>query len=203
MAISSETQIVNNALLRLGASTITSMEDDGTVSSNAALQLYAPTRDSLLRKHFWNFAIARQNLASDVTSPDFQFLYQYTLPADFSRVQKIYGQTSDYSVEGTKLLTNQAAPLRLVYVRQVTDVRQFDSLFVEVLVLMLAIKMSNRIRSKADDINSLKEELRTLLLEAKIVDAQDSSPEQFDVNTFLDARMFGTQADWISERIND
>lgn len=200
MAASSETQIVNNALLRLGSSPILALGVDTNTAGTAANQIYSITRDALLRKHFWNFAVTRVELAADDDAPTFEYSYQYTLPSDFIRMVRIYDQTDDYKIEGTKILTNMAAPLQVAYVQQVTDVSKFDSLFVDVLVLMLAIKMGPRLAGDGFNSSALQQELQSLLLEGKVVDAQDSSPDQFEIETWVDARRNGAGSGWWSSR---
>mgnify|MGYP006935481471 CR=1 FL=1 len=191
MSISSETHLVNNALLRIGANTITDIETDGSHESNTMLQLYGPTRDSLLRQHFWNFATKRVVLAENADTPDFEWAASYSLPADFIRVKKLYDTDSNFTIEGDQLLTDQQSSLKLVYIARITDVTAFDPLFTQVLILMLAILAEPRIQGGATSVDRLKMELKELLLEAKIVDAQDGSAEQFAITTFQNAR-FGT-----------
>lgn len=187
MAISSEVAICNLALLKLGDNPITSLED-GTTASNACALVYNQTRDSLLRRHFWNFSLKRVALAADVSAPAFRFNYQYTLPSDFIRVQEIFQQNSDYVIEGTKLLTDDTAPLKMRYVSRVTDTSLFDPLFVDALVLLIVIKIGARIQGDAFDPRASAQELQQVLLEAKMVDAQDGSPQQLQINTFTNSR---------------
>lgn len=187
MAVTSEVQICNNALLRIGASTITSITD-GTTISNACNQAYSVARDSLIRSHFWNFTLTRVALAADTATPAFEYSYQYTLPSDFIRVKSIFNQTSPYKIEQTKLLTNQSAPLNMIYIKQVTDVAKFDALFVEALILLIVIKVGNRVAGDGFNVGPFQQELQQVLLRAQMVDAQDSSPDQFDMGFFNDAR---------------
>ena len=53
-----ETDIVNVALRKIGATAITAL-DDGSTNANIAQDLYDEIRDSLLRSHPWNFATKR------------------------------------------------------------------------------------------------------------------------------------------------
>jgi hypothetical protein len=52
---SNDYDIVNKALIRLGAKTITAL-NDGSNNANVANEIYADTRDDLLRTHEWGFA---------------------------------------------------------------------------------------------------------------------------------------------------
>lgn len=187
MAINSETQLVNNALIRLGANTITDIDTDGSHESNTMQQLYAPTRDALLRQHFWNFAMTRVSLAENAVAPAFQWAAQYELPADFIRIKSIYNSSGPFTIEGTSILTDQVSELQIVYVKKVTDVTAFDALFVQTLTLMLAILAAPRIQSDVK-VEVLSRELKELLMEAKIVDAQDGDADSMSISTFSDSR---------------
>ena len=53
--------LVNLALVRLGANRITSLSD-GSKNANEANAIYALIRDDLLREHPWSFATRYENL---------------------------------------------------------------------------------------------------------------------------------------------
>ena len=188
----SDIQICNNALLRLGASTITSF-DDGTTAANACNQVYEQVRDALLRMHTWNFALTRVALAADSAAPSFEYSYQYTLPSDFIRVQEIYQQNGPYRIEGQKLVTDMVAPLNLVYVSKITDPTQFDPLFVEVLTLLILVRIGPRIAGAGFNPQEYMAELNQAMLKAQLSDSQDSSPKDLDLGYFTDGRYSGSR----------
>lgn len=155
--MASETEIINQALGRIGSQRISDFDDTGedNLQSVQARLHYAQTRDALLRSHWWRFARTRATLSqnADYTADDttFEWTYAYDLPGppkaflrewlppweDNSEVQ---GRTrNSYSLEGKQLLSNETT-MRLRYVRRVTDVTEFDPLFTEVFVLQLALK---------------------------------------------------------------
>ena len=84
-------------------------------------------------------------VASDYT-PEFEWDFMWDLPSDFSRFRSIDEETgvtsrkNRHAIEGQRFLTNFST-VSLLYVKKVTDVTEFDSLFVEVLVWLLADKM--------------------------------------------------------------
>lgn len=155
MAALNETTILNMALGRIGAKRINDFTNDnesGTPIVHCRLH-YTQTRDALLRSHWWRFARDRkqlsQNAAYTADTTTFEWTYAYDLPNDYLREWlppwddngEVWGRTRySYSLEGKQLLSNQTT-MYLRYVRQVTDVSEFDPLFVEVLVLELALKM--------------------------------------------------------------
>lgn len=190
----SPTSICNQALGKLGAKRINDL-DDTSEKSLVAIQCrlhYEPTRDALLRSHWWRFARARKVLSKDTNDPDFEWDNQFILPNDFLRFRSIYeedGTTSKsrrHAIEGQRLLTNLST-VSLRYIRKVTDPTEFDPLFVKVLVLLLADEMIGplaggdaRIQEKID--GGLKE----LMPKVQAVDSDETDT--------------GGRSDWILAR---
>lgn len=81
-----------------------------------------------------------------VTTPLYQWTFQYELPTDLSRIVNIYEDDgSDYewdrwTREGTRVLTNYST-VNMKYVKTVTDPDDFDPMFSELLILRLAWKL--------------------------------------------------------------
>ncbi len=187
MSIISDVAICNNALLRIGASTITDLEE-GSDSANILNQIYVPTRDALLRKHFWNFATKRVALAASVTTPAFEWSYSYALPSDFIRVNRIFNSDGPFKLEGTSILTNITAPLNLVYIARITDPTQFDPIFIDALTLILAIKIGSRTSGDGFNPAALYQELEQTMRSAQMVDAQEDTPQDLVIDTFYQSR---------------
>lgn len=178
-----ETRICNMALGRIGATRINDYTDTSE-SSTEAIQCrlhYAQTRNALLRSHSWRFARARAELSEDSTAPDFEWDNQFILPTDFFRFRSIYeedGTTSKsrrHAIEGQRLLTN-LSEVSLRYIRKVTNPTKFDPLFVEVLVLRLALKMVPGVagtETKGLE-RDIKEELLVLEAKAKAVNMDET-----------------------------
>lgn len=181
--------ICNNALIRIGSKTITSLTDGDKVA-NACNTIYERTRDTLLRMHLWNFAIKRVELASEETAPAFGLAYSFPLPSDFIRVKSLNDQLTIYKIEQGKLLTDSSR-VQLVYVARETDVAKFDPLFTEALILMLAINLSYILIGSNGREGALKEELNKTLFLAKQVDGQDDTPDSLDAATFLESKWGG------------
>jgi hypothetical protein len=133
-----EVAICNQALARLGALRFT-FADQTTKEGVYCELFYEQTRDALLRSFVWNFASARKTLAQETETPDFEWDYQYKLPENYLRMKGEYGE-DDFIIEGGLLLTNDD-DVDIRYVKKVTDTAEFDSLFIEVLILELAKKL--------------------------------------------------------------
>lgn len=193
MVASSIVSICNQSLLLIGCNPITSLAD-GNKAANACNLVFERTRDTLLRMHLWNFASTRAILASEDATPPFGYAYSYPLPADYIRLISIEDNHLPYKVEDGKILTDSDS-LKILYVYRVEDVTKYDPLFVEALILMLAMNLSYILIGSNQRIASLKEELKEKLFLAKQVDGQEDSPDNLDANTFLDSR-FKTTAEW-------
>jgi hypothetical protein len=176
--LTSPTDICNLALGHLGEARITSLDED-SVSARACVLHYNSVRDEVLRSHRWNFAQDRKVLSALEELPAFGWARQYSLPVDCLRVLEVNGSeagdvlSSEYIVEGRRILTN-AEEVRLVYVRQISDVSQFDAVFVRAFALRLAIALSETIRgttNKTAELAQLYERVTAPL--ARRIDANE------------------------------
>lgn len=182
------TEICNMALGRLGAKRINDY-DDASDTKPEAIQCrlhYEQTRDALIRSHWWRFARARATLSANATDPDFEYDYAYDLPVDFLRMKKPYeadGVTEllyTYSLEGKQLLSNETS-MDIEYIKKVTDPNQFDPLFIEVLVLQLALKMVMPLTQDKVLRRELHEELygtpqqRGLMARVRVIDKEETN----------------------------
>jgi hypothetical protein len=117
----------------------------------------------------WKFALARQNVAADGTAPAWGWSYQYEMPSDMIRLipptenGEWMGTPLRYEQENSKLLMNIAGPLRLRYVKRITNEGLFTNGFVEVLSLKMARKMAHWITGKASMVESIKNQMLEVL----------------------------------------
>lgn len=161
----SDVEVINAAAIKLGQEPITSRSDAGKLARVMDARFDA-IRDAELRRHTWAFSVVRVELSALVTEPAFGFDYEYQLPSDCLRVLQVGlyvssslsdARTSDeapYAIEGRKLLTNEAAPLPLRYVKRATTVGEWDSAFCEALASRLAYECCEAITGssgKKDD----------------------------------------------------
>lgn len=146
-------QIANRALTKLGSARIISLDDDNK-QARAVKSCYEDLRDDELRSHRWSFAMKRLSLAADAEAPAYGFSYQYTLPADFLRLDLVNdefpavvmdnyigSETNEYTIEGNKILANIAAPLKIRYIARIDDPGQYDILFREALSCRIAAEL--------------------------------------------------------------
>jgi len=193
----SETLICNAALAKIGAKRINDYADDTESGTEARYcrTHYEMTRDALLRSHWWRFASGRAVLSRNTTSPTFEWTYQFHLPNDFLRMKSIYENRindenlDSYVLEGDQLLTEESS-MSIRYIKRITDVSKFDPLFVDALVLLLAIKLAGPLSGgNAKLIQLLQMELDNTLSTARLVNAVETNTiGQYDLETWNDAR---------------
>lgn len=125
---------------------------------------------------------------SVVVVPDFEWSYGYTLPSDFLAMRSIWEDNTtikentiySYALEGNLLLSNENA-MKIRYTKQETTVANFDPLFIEVLVLSLAIKLTMPQSQDNDVYMMLKEELygsarrKGLMSKVRAMDKQEQN----------------------------
>ena len=188
MATLTETKIANMALGKIGGKQIASgytIDTDTTPDGLQAALHYEQTRDALLRSFVWRFATGRTNLQMDSIVPAFEYPAQFLLPTDFLRMISVYSDevenaeqiTDDsYAIEGKKLLIDETA-VSIRYIKQITDVTLFDPLFVDVLILQLALKLISPIAGT--DATQMKqgivEELRQMMSSARLVSFSETN----------------------------
>lgn len=182
--MASDVQIANRALSKLGDKTIVSLTEDSN-SARAVNECYVIVRQNEIRRHPWHFAKKRALLAASATAPAFDFSYAYPLPADCLRVLMPHPESDsvqydgkvDWKIEGRSILSDQAGPLKITYLADVTDPEQFDAAFVDTFAARLAAEVSMRLTGSAEKRKLALEEYRMSLLEARRVNAF----EQFSI----------------------
>jgi len=182
--MASDVEIANRALSKLGDKTIVSLTEDSN-SARAINECYVLVRKNEIRRHPWHFAKKRALLAASATAPAFDFSYAYPLPSDCLRVLMPHPESDsvqydgkvDWKLEGRSILSDQAGPLKITYLADVTDSEQFDSAFVDTFAARLAAEVSMRLTGSAEKRKLALEEYRMSLLEARRVNAF----EQFSI----------------------
>lgn len=189
--MASEVSISNSALQHLGSGRIVSLDEDSKLARECK-KAYEPARDSELRAHPWNFAVARVRLAANSTPPEFGPANSFTLPTDFIRLlHRDNGRNRndhDWQIEGRKILTNDSAPLDVRYVRQVVDVNTMDPLFREALALRMAIKMCEAITQSNTKKDALKDDYIGIITQAKLVNAIENTASEPPEDTWISER---------------
>ena len=180
-------QIVNNALVKIGANAILTLTEDSE-AARAANLIYEQIRDACIRDHVWNFAVNRVELAQNSTAPAFEFSYQYNLPSDCLRVLQMQDMSTLYKIEGGKLLTDDGTA-KILYLARVEDVNLFDAMFVEALSARLAAELSVTLSESNTLYSNMMEMYQRKISDARSMDAQESGYIEIVADTWLDSRV--------------
>lgn len=154
-------QVANRALTKIGASRITSLDDDNK-AARAILSCFDDLRDDELRAYGWQFALKRASIAADTVVPDHGWQYQYPLPSDFLALDTVnetfpvvalddYITTElvEYSHEANLIMTDLESPLLIRYIARIEDPNQWDANFREVLACRIALEIAEELTQSA------------------------------------------------------
>lgn len=141
---SSNTELVNLALIGLGKARISSLATDQGESAKICRDKWPEVRDAVLRGNDWRCLIKRTSLAREAAVPAFGYLYQYALPTDYFRMLNLSVETAVWEIEGRVLLTDEeTASIRYIgYDRAADPVGLFDSLLTSALVARMAAEIA-------------------------------------------------------------
>lgn len=187
------TDICNLALDHLREAPIGHIDADGSVSEWFQRNFDA-VLDGVLRDHPWNFAITRASIAVDGTAPDFGWTYRYALPTDCVRLLQIRsggylnGAPVEHEIEGEYILTNAPTPLKIRYIKTMSDPSKWDALFVEAMAAALALKMSHWLTGKTSYVQMAKALYDEALAKAKRVDGMEGTPEAIYADDVIGVR---------------
>lgn len=181
-SLQTKIQIWNMALDHLREQPLAS-PDAGVATSKWLTRNYDQQRDYLMGRYFWKFALARDQLAADETAPAWRWSYRYQIPTDSIRIipptynGEWNGTPIPYEVEQDFILCDQEAPLRLRYVKRITNEGTFTNGFCELLCLRLARRMAHWMTGKASMIKEIdalyKEAYAEVITEETVQVAQD------------------------------
>ena len=186
----SKVALCNAALRAFGGRTVASLAD-GSKESRACAARFDAVRDGLLRAHPWNFAVRRVALAAALPPPAWGPAAAYPLPADCLAVLEVdEAEPKSWIVEGRRILSDQAAPLRVRYVARVDNVTQWDAAFAEAFAARLAAEIAPDVMQTVTStaVQALSEAAERKLAEARQVDALEGTPPLLPDGSWLDAR---------------
>ena len=189
--MASVTSICNAALLKIGETTITHIEE-GSDKSNACGVIYEAARDDLLRAHQWNFAVARVKLGRTEADPAFGLTYQFQMPADWIRTIDVFSDSEaeyrpEYRIEG-RLVLSDATDIYLHYITLVTDANIMTPDFRQLLSLRIAADLAIIISASNTRARELRDEYDVRLARVRSVDAIEDWPERIPEGSWVTER---------------
>lgn len=177
--MSTDLQIANRALFKLGAAPISSFEDQSE-EGLAMKEFYRQIRDELMSSYRWNFALARAELVPLARKPLFGFSLQYQLPRDFLRLEQIHNanfrydlmgyklsEVKEFSIEGDCILTDIGPTLKIRYLRRVENSELFPPTFVNALTDRLAMEFCEKFTQSNSKLELFAKKYKADIIEAK------------------------------------
>lgn len=194
------TTVINRAFVKLGIPRISS-DDDQSEGARTAKLIFNSLALAELRKQAWSFAMTRDILAYNVTAPAFGYTRQYDQPTDCARIVTVgdyyvfnYGRgaTTDdapYQMEGKKILTNDAGPLKIRYVKDLsTTPSLWDPCFFEAFACALAVELTYTLNKIAQKRADMKADYKDALREAKRCNAIEQPPQNYAEEGYIVSR---------------
>lgn len=199
--MASQTEICNRAVTKLGAARITSITENSK-SARVMNALWDTVRQSTLRGAIWRFATTRTSLPAVSPAPAWGYNNAFQLPSDFLRLVQVndtfavpaltdYRDQDDsaYVLEGSQILTIYNAPLKIRYIRDVTDTGQFDALYVEALASKLAYEACEEITQSASKKQAAAEDYKQALRDAIKTGAVERAPQGIPDDSWMLIRL--------------
>lgn len=188
--------IANLAASKLGEDDQIRSPGDDTHVARSIAAVWDQERRAALRDHSWNFAMRRAELAAEAIAVPFGWAYSFPLPADNLRLIEVMNcrSSADYQIEGRAILADQAGPLRIRYIADITEPALWDDLFVEAFACRIGFQIADRITGDRGRKSDLWASYRDALAQAKRVDARENPPIANEATLWERARFGG--ADW-------
>lgn len=186
MAVLSEVHICNLALIKIGQPRINSLSDN-TKSALLLNEIFETIRDEVLADHPWNFAIKRAEFSQLVTTPAYEYAYEYQIPSDCLRVWRPEDENIEFREEDGKIVTNEGT-FRCQYIARVTNVAKFSHAFAQALAFRLAAEVAYAIVNSAQLQQTMMLAYKERLATARSNDAQTGTPETVVQTNFLESR---------------
>lgn len=201
--MSNKTEVINRALVKIGANTIAS-PDEASEQARKALLIFETVAQTELRKQAWSFAKKRATLAPlAVPTGGDDFKASFNLPSDCLRLITLNGSwvfnsireannglAPYYAIEGRTLQANDVAA-KIVYVSDVTgSVSLWDAAFVEAFACRLAVELVQSINKNMQLKQSLKQDYMEALKEAKRTNAIELPPQTIADDSWVLARQW-------------
>jgi len=185
----SEIEIANLMLARIGQKMISSIDAPTTPLEDVVALHFAMTRRKLLRAYVFNFAKKYATLTADPdVTPAFGYASAYKLPNDFIRLLALGDVTinadtpaSLYDLSEGYIYTDagdEDDTLNVHYIKDATVVAKWDALFVDLMRVQGAKDLAVALTLKPSFIVSIDSELADIKLQAAAVAGQEKPPRR-------------------------
>ena len=189
--MAADAAICRRAVQKVGDKTpITDPNTDNTDAARECTKAYDAVRQATLRMQPWNFALVRAGLAALTESPAWGYANQFNWPDEALRIVAVEDDFIgiEWRVEGRKILSDDGAPLNILYVDDVTDTALMDVAFKELFAHLLAIELVEPLAQSNTKRRALVEDLPRILDAAARSDGQEGTPLPIAEDSWIKAR---------------
>lgn len=175
--------LYNRALQKLGADRVSAADQDHP-NARSMTACYGPLRKRLIRRYKWGFAITRVEIAADSDATAYGDHNRYRIPGECLRILRDNdeGARLDWKREGGYIVTDDASPIPLRYLADITDPTEWDASFDECLAVLMALETCVEITGSNGQKQNLMKEWTEALADAR----QDNSFEEDPVEPLTD-----------------
>jgi|SRR5215217_3713125 len=196
-----KTNICNQALGRIGSPHIMDIEDANSKSARVCKETFEIAVREVARAGEFNCMKKRIELGRLTEAPAFGWPYQFQLPANFISMVELNGvfvsgvRGENWEIEGDKLMT-RAESAKVQFIGYDENTQNWDPLFVNAIVVLLASKIALPVRQ--DDALAqalLTEYERVALPKARMKDGNERKKRPFapwETSRFVQSRRYST-----------
>ena len=184
-------EIVNSALIKLGAERIASLSD-ANKAARIANEQYNKIRKEVLASHPWNFAVARKELSLSVNNPEFEFSNMFIIPSDVLRILSTdldevgyEWKVETYYVTNQRVIVTNADAMKIRYIRNIEDTTLFSPVFEEAFAYRMATDFAYALTQSSQMQRQMFQLYQDTLSQARSFDAQESSSEVVEADEWI------------------
>lgn len=173
---SSWVELCNRALARLGKERISSLTTGDELTNYCNIFL-GEAIEGILSVHSWNGAKKRIQLAELAITPEYRFAHAYALPVDFVNLCSASIDDSEYWIEGSEFLTDEAE-VWITYVARPSDPTILPGYLKLAITTKLAFLLTTPLTSSESLAQRIAAEAAAALEQAIRDDGRRRSPEE-------------------------
>lgn len=180
-------KVIASACIKLGEKAPTSLSDDryGVEVGN---NLFERTYENELCSTLWRFAMKKQALSRDVSTPINEWAYQFTLPSDMLMPVATWPRGVDYEIVGDKLYSDATA-LDLDYIyKPDVGLGKTPAYFYELLVARMAMEMALPLTGSLEKRNAMEAAYSKQRALAQWADSQGRPNQAVGSAPFIESR---------------
>lgn len=171
-----DTELANVALGYLGVAPIVTLQQNSPAAEHLR-RMWGITRDELLRRHHWNFALKAQVLTALADAP-VGWAKAWQLPTDYIAAIDVNGRPggngrSYYEVFGNTIQCDDDA-VTLRYVARIESVSLWDSSFCLAFGYRLAAAVAPALSKAVEMADAMRQQSEQIVLQAKVPDNSES-----------------------------